>query len=867
MSEQALNAAEIPEFTGNLGQLERDVSALAGDATSIWESGTQVDTSFQGLSAYYEAPEAEQLFATTAPVSKAANEFSDDLESVAQALGTYAAEVRPLVDKLKRLKEEAAEFSTRISGDDEWHYDDELTGENQRRRAEVHVAYTAFQAAERTCANKIFALFSDFRFVQDDGKGDKPGKNEYGYSADMLDNAQGLPWGDKVDESIHWYEVHRQIKHFVWDGIIVDGVWGTLRGIGTLLGVDGGAAAGEAWTNLAKVVTGLAMTIAPAGAVLPAVAGGDATRRWLVESQNALKETGKAMISYDQWGKDNSRAAGGALFNIGTTVLTGGAGAAAKGGAIARGISAASKVAHFIDPATYLARGASFGVFKIGDAMATLRNVNSGTYLDLANGSYKLGDEPVQAADLPANSALSPENSVKGVDANGNTIYLNTETGLIHRADGSVMEKPENVIAEASAQERGAEQQPAAQPERDLAGVGGRSSTTTTPSHGSGAGHSAPSGPDVPGGRGGSLDRSGGSGSGGGWDDAGRAGDDASVGRSGDEAASAGDDGVHAADDAASSAQQTDGPAQGGGAAAERELPPAERKRIQDEHVRKANSDPTWFKKHYEIRGGHVYRQNKNAIVDGSSLPILKMGSNGELIAKYDMPSGPAEVRFNPTPLGRNTVPDGNLPPLDEATKNRKAALELTNAQRAFKDSGSAKDLAALTEAKKAYAEQLGSRPNNSKISEELGEKAAELHVVARLYPEAKVIDLPKTPNGANMFDGAYRMPDGEILITECKAPSADLDWRQGKADPEDPAHPDRGDDGGAQGMRVKQGTLPYVRTIFAEMTSRGGDDAVLAAEFREALKQGKLRYVLVKANASTDGNYAGAILENLKMK
>ncbi|MFC7303500.1 hypothetical protein ACFQVC_04625 [Streptomyces monticola] len=467
------------EFTGDLGELERSISALSGDASAIWDAGTQIDTTFRGLSSYYDAPEADQLFATTAPVATAANDFQRELETVAQALGAYASEVRPLVAKLDRLRDEAAAFRTRIAGKDDWHYDDTLTSENANRRAEMHATWEAFQNAERACANKIFALFTDFRLVPNDGKGDKPDKNEYGYSADMLNNAQGLPWGDKVEESIHWYELHRQIKHFVWDSFIVDGVWGTLRGIGTLFGVDGAAAAGQAWTNLGKVVTGLATTIMPGAALFAGAVGGDKTRRWIMDSQTALKDAGKAMISYDQWGKDNARAAGGATFNVLSTVLTGGAGAAAKTGAIARGISAASKVVHFVDPMTYVAKGATFTAVKVGDAMATLRNLSSGTYLDLANGSYKLADEPVRAADLPENSVLRAENSVKMTDLEGNTVYLNTETHLLHKADGSVIENADNVKREMSAEERYSQQEKSQpQSDREPAAVGGREAET-----------------------------------------------------------------------------------------------------------------------------------------------------------------------------------------------------------------------------------------------------------------------------------------------------------------------------------------------------------------------------------------------------
>ena len=87
----------IPQFTGDLGQLEKDYAGLRADAGHVRSTGSDVHTRFQGLSAYYRAPEAEKLFASTKPVQDRADAFADDLEKVATALSDYASEVRPLV--------------------------------------------------------------------------------------------------------------------------------------------------------------------------------------------------------------------------------------------------------------------------------------------------------------------------------------------------------------------------------------------------------------------------------------------------------------------------------------------------------------------------------------------------------------------------------------------------------------------------------------------------------------------------------------------------------------------------------------------------------------------------------------------------
>ncbi|MER6357999.1 hypothetical protein ABT186_41020, partial [Streptomyces sp. NPDC001634] len=60
-----IDPGQIPEFTGNLEQLEKDYGDLKADASHIRSTGQDVDKKFQGLRAYYQAPEAEQLFGTT----------------------------------------------------------------------------------------------------------------------------------------------------------------------------------------------------------------------------------------------------------------------------------------------------------------------------------------------------------------------------------------------------------------------------------------------------------------------------------------------------------------------------------------------------------------------------------------------------------------------------------------------------------------------------------------------------------------------------------------------------------------------------------------------------------------------------------
>ncbi|NGO81871.1 hypothetical protein G6045_40440, partial [Streptomyces sp. YC504] len=225
-----ISPSAVPQFTGDLGSLETAVTGLGKDAGAIRKTGSDVHTQFQGLSAYYTAPEAEQLFASTKPVQDRADQFGDDLEKVGSALTAYAGEVKPIADRLKQLKLDAQAFVDSVKDDEDWKYDGDKIEKHNGIQSDITAAVAAFWAAERACANKITALFGGTQFVANDGSNKD---NMYGYSADDLKNAK-VPWGTPEEESHHWYEVGHWVKSFVWDGLIVDGIWGTIKGLGTL---------------------------------------------------------------------------------------------------------------------------------------------------------------------------------------------------------------------------------------------------------------------------------------------------------------------------------------------------------------------------------------------------------------------------------------------------------------------------------------------------------------------------------------------------------------------------------------------------------------------------------------------------------
>ncbi|MFI6089560.1 hypothetical protein [Streptomyces sp. NPDC051218] len=446
-----IDSAGIPQFTGNLEQLELDTTTLTAEALLFRVNGALVHSNFQGLSAFYQAPEAADLFSTTAPVATKTDAFADDLEKVSQALTTYGDEVRPLAARLKSLQTEASSFYCNdVAGDEDWREDKDKVQHNNDLWHDVNTTMDAFWAAERACHNKITALVNGVQLKASDGESSC---GTYGYNAEDLNKAESTPWGAPVDrEYTGWAAVGHNIKSFVWDGFIVDSLWGTIKGLGTLVGTDGWGAAGEAWTGLAKLATGLAITLSPAGAAYW-MAPKDKLPSWLRDSRTAVTETGKALVAYDQWGKNPARAAGAVSFNVITTVATGGAGAAAKSGAAAKAISIAGKAGRLVDPITYVGKAGKLGVVKVGDLFGSLKNLNTGAYNDVLSGQGRLQPDGT-VVKIPDHVELLPDNTLKYVTDKGETRFLTRDGSLLDENHKVLVQHVDQVKVQSVTSER-----------------------------------------------------------------------------------------------------------------------------------------------------------------------------------------------------------------------------------------------------------------------------------------------------------------------------------------------------------------------------------------------------------------------------
>ena len=154
-----INPGAIPQFRGDVDVLEVDASSLRTAGQGVREAGSDVHSTWQGLSAFYEAPEAAQLFAATEPVRSRAGDLGGDLEGVAGTLSGYAAEVRPIAQRLEQLQAEASSFVASVQGDDDWREDGAKVDQHNGLLAAVDQQVLALQDAERRAANAINARF------------------------------------------------------------------------------------------------------------------------------------------------------------------------------------------------------------------------------------------------------------------------------------------------------------------------------------------------------------------------------------------------------------------------------------------------------------------------------------------------------------------------------------------------------------------------------------------------------------------------------------------------------------------------------------------------------------------------------------
>ncbi|MFG2182968.1 hypothetical protein ACGFLS_30205 [Streptomyces abikoensis] len=451
-----IDPSKIPTYTGNLEQLETHAASLKKTAGNIRTTGKDVHNAFQALDPVYNGPEEKELFNSTIPVRDKADDFAKKLESVGGALQSFATEAKPLVDKMDRLRKEAEAFVAANKGDDDWQKDQKKIDQNARMVSEVGTTWVAFQGVERDAANKITALVGGTTFVVDDGS-HKAGM--YGFKESDVKDAKETPWGT-VDkrEYTGWRAAWEWTKDNVGGalkGFFVDGVWGTIKGLGSMVNVFDWDNFKKTWSGIGDVFGGVsAYIMTPYDWAMDKMFGpvdhSDTDRQ-----KAALRNFGKSLVAWDEWGKDPARAFGTVLFNgitigSGSLLKLGKAGEVANAGKVSTGAKIAGalgKAGALSDPMSYLGKAAGVTKLKVGDFMEGLKASREGLNDLGKNLPTGTGAHPVEPPATPAaHTGDAPHAGTPAHTGDGLHYTDNKGNPRVVHGDGTIRDPQGNIV-------------------------------------------------------------------------------------------------------------------------------------------------------------------------------------------------------------------------------------------------------------------------------------------------------------------------------------------------------------------------------------------------------------------------------------
>ncbi|WP_369387194.1 hypothetical protein AB5J72_05925 [Streptomyces sp. CG1] len=828
-----ISPEKIPTFTGDLVELHREVISLRQAAKAISEHGDAVHTRFQHLDAFYKAPEAGQLFATTQAVQHTSSGFGDKLNAVAGALETYMVKAAEIVKQLETLREQARVFVESVKGHDSgihtWRSDPDKVAEHKAIWDGVNAAVAAFEQAEVTCADKITALVGGTQWHINNGKPSQ--QNAYGFSAGQLAQADSLPWGRPEHEEMLPFGIDYHLKQAgisLWDN-----AKGSVTGLIDLFspGDDGNATR----EGLVRVIAGAeGYLLDPYGDHNTHL--GPASDQLMEDSKPYAKQFAKSFVAWDDWQTNPGKAFGTVLFN-GLTLASGPLGAASRAGAaageasaVARVAGTVAKVGEVLDPigaATKAVGVAARTLPKVSDLVSGVRAATeAATTADKAHSFLRLSDG--------SHLQISDGEFIPGKHGVTDTTPAPHEPAANDRVP-SVQAPREHELVAAGARTNGVANHVGDEP---TPGTGHHAHASTGDSNspqpsthegtatGSGGAHGSDSGPHA-------------SGEGAGFHDF----HDAGLPEGPDQPHGHGDPGT------------------GGGESSHEKPPPhageTDFKEIVRRQVEKANNNKAWFDKYYRSSDGHRH-STRARDENGNPLPIIRHTDPDDPSSPWTAdrtPREPATFESKAPRIGHpSTVAHDHLKDLNDLTARRNHAVardlaakdDVLEAKEAHKVHNSPETEAALKAAKEVY------KPIHVEMrdaAEALGEKAAELHAITDRYPGAKKAIPDELLRGPGRLDQIWHWHD-RMVVVEAKGSSKT----------------DLGDRVIAGGRRVEQGHPEYLDAILDEMRQRGGEERKVAKQLRRALAAGKLDYILVKAKPEAD-KYGGYLMWDFKTK
>lgn len=273
--------------------LDRLATDLVTTSHGVRAGGADVVDRWRALSTVYDAPEAPTLLGGVLPLEPATTRYADALAQVATAVREYVDTIRPLQRNLARLRDDAYSFRARAAARERWDGDQHLVDENARLVHDVGVQQSQLDEAARVCALRIRAATrgeAALRECTPDG---------LHVSRVTTLPADDQPWGQVVrrhDPCPKSAAV--QIKHFLWDGIAVDGIWAGMIGSAGFYGLDAStwefslATARDTWASMPDIF------------------------RADERGADVRYEAAKSLYAWDMWAEDPARAAGSVVFTF-----------------------------------------------------------------------------------------------------------------------------------------------------------------------------------------------------------------------------------------------------------------------------------------------------------------------------------------------------------------------------------------------------------------------------------------------------------------------------------------------------------------------------------------------------------------------
>jgi hypothetical protein len=128
-----------------------------------------------------------------------------------------------------------------------------------------------------------------------------------------------------------------------------------------------------------------------------------------------------------------------------------------------------------------------------------------------------------------------------------------------------------------------------------------------------------------------------------------------------------------------------------------------------------------------------------------------------------------------------------------------------------------------------------------SRATEKLGEEGAIL-ALKEMFPNAELIFRG---SGSGTVDLVFDLGDGLVGVVEAKGGGAAAGTRAV-----------------GRGVRAKQGTITYLRSVLKEMRDGGDESLAIAERLEKALAKDKLRYYFAKTKPGPDGVIKTLVLE-----